>query len=81
MMSGGAMGGFGMGFGILGFFIMVLFWGLVIAGIVFAVRWIFSSGAVKSSPGHEAPVEILKRRYARGEIDRQEFVTRKQELL
>lgn len=75
------MGGFGMGFGILGFFIMVLFWGLVIAGVVFAVRWVFSSGAMKSSLGHKAPVEILKRRYARGEIDRQEFVTRKQELL
>ncbi|HZD41122.1 MAG TPA: SHOCT domain-containing protein [Terriglobales bacterium] len=80
-MMSGAMGGFGMGFGILGFFIMILFWGLIIAGIVFAVRWIMSSGTLKPSGEHDAPVEILKRRYAKGEIDRQEFVTRKQELL
>jgi uncharacterized membrane protein len=43
-------------------------------------HWIFNSGTMKSSPCDEAPLEILKRRYAKGEIDREESVTRKQEL-
>lgn len=80
MMSGGMMGSWGMGYGILGSFMMLLFWVLIVAGIVFAIRWISHGGSVKSSPGHEAPIEILKKRYAKGEIDREEFVARKQEL-
>ena len=81
MMSGGMMGSWGMGYGILGSFMMLLFWVLIVVGIVFAIRWISHGGSVKASPGHEAPIEILKRRYAKGEIDREEFVARKGELL
>lgn len=80
MMYGG-MGSWGMGYGIFGFFMMLFFWVLIVAGIVVAIRWIFNTGIMKSSSGREAPLEILKRRYAKGEIDHQEFVTRKQELL
>lgn len=75
------MGSWGMGYGILGSFMMLLFWGLIIAGIVFAIRWISHGGPVKSSLEHETPLEILKKRYAKGEIDREEFGARKQELL
>ncbi len=81
MMSGSMMGGWGMGFGIFGFFMMLLFWIAVVAVIVFAIRWVMHAGGVKSSPEHESPLEILKRRYANGEIDREEFVARKAELL
>jgi putative membrane protein len=81
MMTGGMMGSWGMGYGIFGFFMMLLFWVLIIAGVAFAIQWFLHGGTVKSSPGHEAPLEILKKRYAKGEIDRKEFVARKQELL
>ncbi len=80
MMYGG-MGSWGMGYGIFGSFMMLLFWILIVAGIVVLVRWIFNSGTMKSSPEHDAPLDILKTRYARGEIDREEFVAKKQELL
>lgn len=80
MMYGG-MGSWGMGYGIFGSFMMLLFWILIVAGIVLAIRWIFDSGTMKSSPGDEGPLDILKRRYARGEIEREEFVAKKQELL
>ena len=81
MMSGSMMGSWGMGFGFFGFFMMLLFWTAVVAGIVFVIRWISHGGTAKSSPGYDAPLEILKKRYASGEIDREEFVVRKQELL
>lgn len=81
MMSGAMMGSWGMGYGIMGFLTMLLFWIVVIAAIVYAVRWLSSSGAPRSTEALETPLEILKRRYATGEIDREEFMARKTELL
>ncbi len=74
------MGSWGMGYGIFGAFMMLLFWILIIGGIVFAIRWLSRDGSGTSSPGHEAPLDILKKRYAKGEIDREEFVEKRQEL-
>ena len=56
---------------------MVLFWVAVIAGIVLLVRWFMELSAPR--PGGEA-LEILRQRYARGEIDREEFEARRQDL-
>ena len=55
---------------------MVVFWGLVIGGIVLAIRW------VSGQPGERSPraVDILRERYARGEIDKDEFEAKKREL-
>ena len=81
MMFGSMMGSWGMGYGIVGFLTMVLFWIIVIAAIVYAVRWLSSGSTARSTGASEAPIEILKRRYAKGEIDHDEFVARKQELV
>jgi putative membrane protein len=59
---------------------MLLFWILIIGAIVFAVRWFLRDGSWTSSPGQETPLDILKRRYAKGEIDREEFAAKRQEL-
>ncbi|MBI3524756.1 MAG: SHOCT domain-containing protein [Betaproteobacteria bacterium] len=70
MMNGyGFTGGFGFG----GIF-MILWWVLIIAAIVALVKWL---GA--SSGGNKA-LDILKERYARGEIDAEEFQKRKRDL-
>ncbi|MFH1494373.1 MAG: SHOCT domain-containing protein [Pseudomonadota bacterium] len=76
------MGDYGMtgGFGFGGIF-MILWWVLVIAGIVALVKWMVSSSSAGSrSGGDSKALEILKERYARGEIDEQEFQKRKGDL-
>jgi putative membrane protein len=71
------MGGFGMGYGMGGFgmIFMIVIWALIVTGIVFLIRWVaVSTNAQKSvTGGGETPVDILKKRYARGEIDKVEF--------
>jgi len=56
---------------------MLLFWGVVIAGLVLAGRALLRLG--RGRPDDRA-LEILRERYARGEIDKQEFETRKRDL-
>jgi putative membrane protein len=74
-MWGEHMWGWGMGVGMIS---MVLFWVLVILGIVVLVRWIGNTSA--SSPPSTTALDILKERYARGEIDKREFEEKKRDL-
>ena len=67
--------GCGMGFGWLW---MVLFWVLVIGSIVYAVR--SASWHATHSHGKESPLDILKKRYAKGEITKDEFDRMKDDL-
>ena len=82
---GPGMMGWGMGYGMgwLWMIIMVVFWVAVIVGIIFLIRWLILSTKTQSHPGKydESPLEILKKRYARGEIDKEEFEQRKKDLL
>jgi len=64
--------------GLLMMLMMFLFWGVVIAGLVLGLRWLVSQGR-PPAPRDEA-LEILRQRYARGEIDKQEFEARKRDL-
>ncbi|GGH18511.1 putative membrane protein [Cribrihabitans marinus] len=67
----------GGGFGMAGGLMMLLFWGAIIALIVFAVRG-FSAGS--GSGGNSDAAEILRERYAKGEIDDEEYEHRKAQL-
>jgi len=71
------MYGYGMGWGWFGFILMIAFWVLVILGIVYLVKAIAGRGA---SSKEETPLDILKKRYARGEIDAEEFARKKKDL-
>lgn len=63
--------------GILMMFMMFLFWILVIVGIVLAVRWLVREGKERRS---DSALEILRQRYARGEINKEEFDAKKRDL-
>lgn len=57
---------------------MFLVWAAVIAGIIWAIR---STGQRPQSEGpRRRPLDILAARYARGEIDEEEFTRRRQRL-
>lgn len=74
------MSGYGMTGGFGGVF-MILFWVLIVVGIIALVKWMSaSSGAARQSSGDGKALDILKERYARGDIDEQEFQKRKRDL-
>jgi len=52
---------------------MVLFWGLIIAGIVALVRYAGRGQGDVRVPSQRTPQDLLAERFARGEIDEQEF--------
>ena len=54
---------------------MIVFWVLVIAGIIIAIRY-FGRSRHEVAPT-SAPLEVLRLRYARGEIDEEEFNRRR----
>ena len=74
-----------MGFGVLGMFLMLLFWGVLIVGAVFLVRVLFPKGEKiisRSLPENgNDPRNILDQRYARGEITREEYEMIKQDIV
>ena len=57
-------------------FFPLLFWILVIAGAVFIVRWLRERGQEQK----ESPLDILKKRYASGEIDQDTFEQMKKDI-
>jgi len=84
-MMGGMMGGSGFGFGGLGLIGMILNLVItvgVIVGIVLLVVWLVRrygaeggafSASQKPAAGQSSPREILQARYARGEINREQY--------
>lgn len=69
--------GWGMGFGMIS---VVLFWVLVILGIVILVKWIAAGTSGAGQLPAKTALDILKERYARGEIGREEFEQKKRDI-
>ena len=63
--------------GLVMMFMMFVFWGLVIAGLVLGIRWLVRQGR-DGQP--DRALEILRERYARGEINKDEFEARRRDL-
>ncbi|MBI4201603.1 MAG: SHOCT domain-containing protein [Chloroflexi bacterium] len=67
-----------MGFG---FIFMLVFLALLIAGVVLAVRWVSGVGDGLSAEPRESALDILRKRYARGEMSKEEFEAKKKDLV
>jgi putative membrane protein len=80
-MGPGMMGGWGMGW--FGSIFMLIFWGLIIVGLVLLIRWLIQTTKKGPEALHSGAraLEILKERYAGGEIDKEEFEEKKRDLL
>ena len=75
------MTGFGMGLG--GGLVMVLFWLVLIVGVVWLVRGFFPSGQQPPAPStrlEPSADEILNQRYARGEISKEQYEQMRRDL-
>jgi putative membrane protein len=57
--------------------IMLLFWGTVIVGLVLGIRWLLRQGREQRS---YPSLEILRQRYARGEVTKDDFERMRKEL-
>ncbi len=77
MMGGWGWGG-GWGFGMIG---MLLWWVLIILGIVLLAKWIFGGPSGRGErESRDRALDILKERYARGEIGKDEYEQKKRDL-
>ncbi len=74
-------GGYGMFFGPL---FMTLILAATIAAIIFLVRWLSGAqqgfGTASLAPPAQTPLDILKERFAKGEINKDEFEERRRVL-
>ncbi len=72
--------GWGMGWGMgLGWLFFILFWVLIILGVLYLIKLIAGGGRSKKTT-EETPLDILKRRYAKGEISKEDFDKMKEDL-
>ncbi len=85
-MGPGMMGSWGMGWGMgwPGMIFMWIFWLLLIVGVIFLIKWLVQSTRGshpdRSGDNRATALDILAQRYARGEIDREEFEQKKKDL-
>ncbi len=80
---GRMMGGYGAyAFNPLGAIISLASWALIIGGIVLLVVWLARSGELSglSAGGRESRLDILKARYAKGQVTKEQFDAIKRDL-
>jgi putative membrane protein len=79
---GDMMRGWGMGW--MHMIFMIVFWGLAIVALVFLIKWLAGAtrgGSQPSGSNKSKALDILKERYARGEINKEEFEEKKKDLI
>jgi putative membrane protein len=67
------VGGFG--------FLWMLLWALMLIGIPVGISYLILSGRASKDDGTDDALDLLRQRYAQGEIDEEEFDTRRGKLL
>lgn len=76
--SGSGMMGWGMGG--YGWIFTILFWILIIIAFLALMKWFRSSHQLTGLNNDRTSLDILKERYAKGEIDKDEFDTKRKDL-
>jgi putative membrane protein len=80
-MMGPGMMGWGYGMGWFGWIFMIVFWIAVIGGVVLLVRWIgLPTDKGRGPQSQESALDILKKRYAKGEISKEEYERIKKDI-
>ncbi len=75
------MAGWGGGlFFVMGGIMMILFWAVVILAAIALLRWLVDYLRVAPAASNKA-MEILKEKYAKGEISKEEFETKKKDIM
>ena len=69
-----------MGYGGLGGMFMWLIWIVIAAVIIYLVFNLSKRNKISIDSAEQSPIEILKRRYAKGEITKEEFDRIKKEI-
>ncbi len=76
----GMMGGYGYGYGP----VHMIIWVMVLIAIVALVVWLVRSagglGAPQLPPRRSTGLDVLEERYARGEINRDEYLQKKRDM-
>lgn len=77
----GYMGnGYSAGGMVFGMVSMLLFWVLLIAAAAAVIKYVWGTGISSERRQEKTALDILKERYARGEIEREEFDLKKRDL-
>jgi len=66
--------GWGMG---AGWLFMIIFWAFVILGIIYLLKLVIGAEKQKG----ETSLEVLKKRYVKGEITKEEFEEKKKDII
>jgi putative membrane protein len=77
-MMGDAAAGWGWMSG-FGWIFMILFWALLVLGVVGLARWIFPTARSAAGSSHQ-PLDIVRERYARGDINRDQYEQMRRDL-
>lgn len=59
---------------------MLLYWGVLILAIALLIKWLFVKPWRPDGPHVQTALDILKERYARGEIGKDEYEQKKRDL-
>lgn len=74
----GMMDGFGSGMGSWMWIFGVIFWILILAGLILLIKYLWEGGGARKE---ESALDILKKKYVMGEISKEEFDEKKKDIL
>ncbi|MBU4220375.1 MAG: SHOCT domain-containing protein [Euryarchaeota archaeon] len=73
------MDGYGYGMSSGMWILAAIFWILILVGLVLLIKYLWEGAGAKGA--QESALEILKKRYAKGEINKEEFEEKKKDLI
>ena len=76
----GGYSGFGWGYGFMGMILTILFWVLIVSLVIRLIRGSRHGHMWHGMGMGKTALDILKERYAKGEIDKREFEEKKKDL-